>query len=126
MGNTDLSSTTISALTTTTITSTGAIDTNAASSNAITFSVDGSEKARVHSDGNVGIGKSPSVALDVNGAVQGTSAYQSSSDRRFKRDIKQLEQPLTMVLGMSGVSFVWKTEEFPNRKFGNGTQVGFI
>jgi hypothetical protein len=76
--------------------------------------------------GNVGIGKTPTVELDVNGGVQGTSAYTQSSDVRLKKQITPLQRPLEMILNMTGVSYTWRIDEFPDKKFNNGRQVGFI
>ena len=45
---------------------------------------------------------------------------------RLKKEFEALEQPLEMILNMSGMSYAWRTEEFPDRKLEDGRQVGFI
>lgn len=83
----------------------------------------------VSEEGNMGIGtRWPSVKLDVNGGVQGTSAYSSASDRRWKRDIKTLSRltSLKKVLNLRPVSFEFQHEAFPEKAFDQGLQIGFI
>jgi hypothetical protein len=62
----------------------------------------------------------------VNGTAGGTSAYAVSSDRRFKRDIKALVDPLDVIKHLQGVSYEFNHEAFPERKFESGRQIGFI
>jgi hypothetical protein len=126
-GNTVLDATTITALTCPAFSSAAALDLNAASGSAISFSIDGTEKARVHSDGNVGVGTaSPGVLLDVAGQARGTAAFISTSDRRFKKNVLQLQGSLDKVMNLTGVSYDWRMDEFPERKFSAQAQVGFI
>merc|ERR1711865_336019 len=114
-------------VTTTAVTSTAAFDVNAAASNAISFSIGGTEKARVHSDGNFGIGTAtPGVKLDVNGGVQGTSAYSASSDLRWKKKITKLTHSLNKIMNISGVSYEFRREEYPSKTFEPGLHFGFI
>ena len=50
--------------------------------------------------GRIGILTStPTMELDVNGGVQGTVAYQSASDKRWKKNIAPLQNSLAKVLG---------------------------
>ena len=84
------------------------------------------ESMRIDSDGNVGIGTpAPSEALHVSGNVL-AAGYLYTSDRRFKKNIKTLEDPLEKILQLRGVSFDWRVEEFPERKFPKERTVGFI
>ncbi len=77
--------------------------------------------------GNVGIATvAPSLTFEVNGSVGGTSAWQISSDKRFKKDIRNLNGSLEKVLKLRGVNYYFKQEEFPNRVFGKGKQIGVI
>jgi len=114
-------------VTTTEVTSVGALGLNAAASNAVAFSIGGTEKARLHSDGNFGIGtSSPATKLDVNGGVQGTSAYAVNSDFRWKKGIKPLQSSLQKIMNLTGVSYQFRRDEFPDKNFLEGSQIGFI
>lgn len=70
--------------------------------NTLTFSTAGSERIRVDASGNVGIGKTPSVFLDVNGAITSSGAITDSTGN--VRTIVQNSQATTytLVAGDSG------------------------
>jgi hypothetical protein len=53
-------------------------------------------------------------------------AYAVSSDLRWKKRIQPLGQALEKVLNISGVSYQFRTDEFPDKNFLDGTQIGFI
>lgn len=85
-----------------------------------------SERFRINASGNVGIGTStPSVRLQVAGDIIANSIA-GSSDARFKTNVFPIENPLQKVLQLRGVTFDWKTKEFPNRKFTENRALGFI
>jgi len=78
-------------------------------------------------EGNLGIGiRWPTVKLDVNGGIQGTSAYSSASDRRWKSQISNLENSLEKLQKIRPVRFEFRHEEFPEKGFPHGPQLGFI
>lgn len=80
----------------------------------------------ITSQGNVGIGtNSPTVSLQVAGDIIANS-ISGSSDARFKTNISPIENPLEKVLQLRGVTFDWKTKEFPTRKFSDKKALGFI
>ncbi|KYG68301.1 hypothetical protein AZI87_03325 [Bdellovibrio bacteriovorus] len=64
--------------------------------------------------------------LYVNGAAGGTSAWTSTSDRRFKKNISILNGALTKVLQLRGVSYNWDKEAFPDRNFSDARDIGVI
>jgi len=76
--------------------------------------------------GNVGIGTTnPSQKLQVNGTVL-ANGLTVPSDLRYKEDIASLSNSLNRVLAMRGVQYQWKREEFPEKNFGQDSQLGFI
>lgn len=68
----------------------------------------------------IGLGtKWPSVKLDVNGGVQGTSAYSAASDRRLKKNIQNITQTdaLQVLNKLQGVTFDWKAKFIENKEY---------
>lgn len=90
------------------------------------------EHMRITSAGNVGIGvTNPSVKFQVAGdaTISGkfnSNGIQESSDARFKKDVAPLENALSNVMKIEGVSYTWKQDEFPDRNFGSKTEIGVI
>jgi hypothetical protein len=77
--------------------------------------------------GNVGIGTlTPAYTLDVNGTVAGTSAYQVSSDARFKKDITKIKSALERLTSLDGVYYFFRNEEFPEKNFSHHREMGVI
>jgi hypothetical protein len=71
----------------------------------------------IKENGFIGMGTSnPTVRLQVAGDIIANSIA-GSSDSRFKTNILPIENPLQKVLKLRGVTFDWKTKEFPNRMF---------
>ena len=80
----------------------------------------------IKENGFVGIGTgSPTVRLQVAGDIIANSIA-GSSDARFKTNVFPIENPLQKVLQLRGVTFDWKTKEFPERAFPEKRSVGFI
>ncbi len=83
-------------------------------------------------NGNVGIGvTAPSVKFQVAGdaTISGkfnSNGIQESSDVRFKKNITPLSDALSNVMKLEGVSYNWKQGEFPERNFGDQTEIGVI
>ncbi len=100
-------------------------------SNTLTFA--GSDTVLISDDGRVAIGRSTftpntatsNVMLEVAGDVYATQVF-SSSDRRFKKNIRTVNGALDKVLAMEGVTYDFRTDEFPNRNFTTTHQLGFI
>ncbi len=87
--------------------------------------------------GNVGVGTIPGYKLDVNGDINlagassllfagspicTNSGCSSPSDIKLKENIQPLEDSLSKVLNLRGVSFNWKDK----KKFGAQSEIGFI
>ena len=83
-------------------------------------------------DGNAGIGTtSPAYRLHVVGAVYATGLVYCNgnpvcSDQRWKTNIKPIQNALDNLLKMQGVTYYWKADEYPDKHFPEGEQVGFI
>jgi len=93
---------------------------------SLLFYTNNSERFRINASGNMGIGTStPSVRLQVAGDIIANSIA-GSSDARFKTNIFTIENPLQKVMQLRGVTFDWKTKEFPYRKFTENRALGFI
>ncbi len=81
----------------------------------------------VHTDKKVGIGvqNTGQYELYVNGDAYATEIW-SSSDKRFKKNIKTLEKPLEKIKAMRGTSFEFRTNGFEEKHFTNGKKLGFM
>ena len=55
-----------------------------------------------------------------------TNGIDELSDERWKKDVVKIEDALQKVLAMKGVYYNWRTEDFPENKFSDKLQVGFI
>jgi hypothetical protein len=63
--------------------------------------------------------------ININGKIL-SNGIQELSDFRFKKNIRPLTNVLSKVLSVQGVSYDWKTEEFPQKSFSDKTEFGFI
>ncbi len=76
--------------------------------------------------GRVGINtNAPAATLHVAGNIVASNAT-VSSDRRFKKDINELTGALNAVKAMRGVSYDFRSDEFPAENFDENTHIGFI
>jgi hypothetical protein len=63
--------------------------------------------------------------LEFNGRVTMT-AVASPSDIRYKRNIEPLRSSLESVKNLKGVSYEWRSDEYPDIGFGRGRDLGLI
>ncbi|MCG2691864.1 tail fiber domain-containing protein, partial [Microgenomates group bacterium] len=81
----------------------------------------------IQDGGNVGIGTTgPGYTLTVSGTAWVTSGAWSGSDVRWKKDIQPIAGALGKVLQLSGVSYNWRKDEFPENKFDDKTHLGLV
>jgi trimeric autotransporter adhesin len=89
--------------------------------------------------GNVGIGgcTAPQYKLHVIGDIASsgtvrttnalvTGAITACSDIRYKKNVAPLQNALQNVLKIQGVTYNWKTKEFPDKNFNDQRQIGVI
>ena len=67
-----------------------------------------------------------SKALYVNGDVHATGTVTSASDARYKRDVRPIKSAMTIVRAVNPVTFDFKVEKFPERRFPTARQSGVI
>jgi hypothetical protein len=80
-------------------------------------------------EGTLGIATSApntTYKLYVNGLTFCSSGTWTASDSRFKKNIKPIEKALEKIMKMKGKTYEFKTEEFKERNFSIGSNVGFI
>ncbi|MEL6123483.1 MAG: tail fiber domain-containing protein [Bacteroidota bacterium] len=93
----------------------------------------GSDTTAIDSSGRMIIGGgtftngaiASNVKLEVKGDILAVQIH-SSSDRRFKKNISPVEGALRKVMGLEGVNYDFRTDEFANRNFPEERQLGFI
>lgn len=91
-----------------------------------------SQRLVIDSLGQIGIGDtSPDAKLDVVGNVAVTGNVCAAnlacpSDERLKRNIRSLSGALGKLEQLKGVQYEWNREEFSERQFPVGVQVGLI
>ena len=88
--------------------------------------------------GRVGIGcNNPQYTLHVVGDIAAsntvyttnalvTGAISACSDFRYKTQITPMTNALQNIMKMQGVTYYWKTAEFPSKHFSNSLQIGVI
>ena len=75
--------------------------------------------------GQIGAAFNGVVRLDVNGATKGL-AFFATSDKKFKKDIKPIENALATVEAIDGKTYLWNRESFKDKNFDEGGHSGFI
>lgn len=65
-------------------------------------------------------------SVTVRGTVMGSGPYVDSSDIRFKRNISPITNALDKVCAIGGDYYEYRLEEFPDRGFEKGRQIGWM
>jgi len=64
--------------------------------------------------------------LYVNGDVHATGTVTSASDARYKRDVRPIKSAMSIARAVNPVTFDFKVEKFPERRFPTARQSGVI
>ena len=76
---------------------------------------------------NVGIGtQSPSERLEVVGNISYTGSIFNASDKRFKKDIHQLEGTMAKLRKIDGYDYYMKRKDFVSKNFDDKKHLGLI
>ena len=84
------------------------------------------------STNRVGINRMPTTyALEVGGTIWANGSTISAgsttwSDERYKKNIVKLDNSLSNVCKLRGVTYDWKNDEFKDKNFPEGKQIGVI
>lgn len=73
-----------------------------------------------------GLGGAPSYPLDVYGSARCTSGLWISSDKRFKKNITNLNSTLEKVLSVKTYSYLYDQQQFPKMRFDDGLHFGVL
>ena len=84
------------------------------------------QRIKILANGNVGIGTNApgSYKLYVNGTMYAT--VYAGSDLRWKKNIAPINNAMSLVEGLQGVTFEWRKDEFKDKNFEEGRQIGLI
>ena len=77
--------------------------------------------------GRIGVNnEAPTEALQVGGNICASGSIGVCSDLRFKENINSIPKALGKVAALRGVTFTWKQDEYPSRRFADGSQIGLV
>jgi trimeric autotransporter adhesin len=68
---------------------------------------------------------SGTVKLDVAGVTRSTGFY-ATSDKKFKKDIKTIDNSLEKIMALEGKTYNWRKDEFKDKNFSNELQYGLL
>jgi hypothetical protein len=91
------------------------------------FQSSGPNQFLIRASNGVGIGTNVlSEQLTVAGNICATGSIGACSDGRFKKNVERITDALATVGKLRGVRFDWRRAAYPDRRFAESGQVGFI
>ncbi|MCP4709724.1 MAG: tail fiber domain-containing protein, partial [Planctomycetes bacterium] len=79
------------------------------------------------SSGRIGVNTlSPAYEIDVVGTICATGGMCRQSDSRLKENVEPLSGAISLIQSLEPVRYNWRHEEYPDRRFPDGNQMGFI
>ena len=63
--------------------------------------------------------------MTVNGVITAEELI-TTSDQIFKKNFENIESPLDKINKMNAYFYDWRVEEYPEKKFSNDKQIGFL
>ncbi len=104
----------------------GSVYIGSSTNHSLNLTTNRTNRVTITSSGDVGIGTAnPSYELHVIGDIHASGTV-TSSDKRFKKNIQVLGNNLEKLTQLKGVSFEWRTDEFPENGFKSGIDIGVI
>jgi hypothetical protein len=76
----------------------------------------------------LGIGLPPDILypFKVNGSAFAVAGVWAPSDRRYKKEVRELDRPLDIVMQLEGIQYEFDKAAFPSLRFDDGTNIGFV
>lgn len=94
---------------------------------AVNFLVSDELRMKLDVNGNLGIGTStPAYRLQVDGNADITGELTAASDKRLKKNIKELDNGLAIVGRLKPSTYQFRVDEYPDLSLAEGQKFGFI
>lgn len=92
-----------------------------------TGGIDMTGKSDIFLEGkNIVLQPDPDSLVKINGSGTYTGTWTQASDKRFKKNVEPIKNAVDKVQQLNGVSYEFKSDEFPEKNFADGKQIGLI
>ncbi len=89
-------------------------------------SIPNSQYLRINAHVGINHYGSSSYALYIVGNAYASGGTWDASDIRLKKNVEEINNALSLVKNMRGVSYNWRSDEYPEMKFSDSKQIGFV